>query len=164
MQRLRFAASAVALLAVVLVVAGPAGATPTGTVPNGNAPYMTPAGNTTSSSITLSGAGYTWAVGGFNHTCTVKGLGYVPAVDHTSVYLTSIAFTSCVSTLGTIVVDTSCVNSATPWVLHIRGTVVNSSVAGTRNYGCPQVVTLTALGGLVDCDLTIHAGTSSGAA
>jgi len=146
------AVAAIALFAV----AGTALATPTGTFANGNAPFITPAGNTTNSSVTASGTGQTFAVSGFNVTCSVTGSGYVPVTFHTGAHITSISFFACTASLGNASVDTSCVNSTQSWVLHAKGTVAANSVSGTVNVTCPVIITITALGGLVDCDLTVN--------
>jgi hypothetical protein len=127
-----------ALGAMLAVVGSPAFATPRITsststragVPDNAAvsPFLTPIGNTSSSSITARSPHSQLSSSGASFTCTSETSGYIP-LTHTRVVITRIDYVTCTTSLGRVEVTTSA-GSSTPWYIHVRAYEAQSGESG----------------------------------
>ena len=116
------------LMAALAVLARPAFATPRLTASTGSspvAPFITPIGNTTTSTVSGSSSDSRFSsTAPFGVIVTIsctdsRTTGYVPTT-HTRANVTSLTFTTCRSSIGGNVTFTTTASSASPWLLHVR--------------------------------------------
>lgn len=148
--------AALVVVVALAVVAAPAMATPNNTTSvTQSAPFITPIGNTATSSFTASSPSSSFAVGSLTITCTSTVRGYVPAT-HTRALLTAVNFPNpCTATVGTVSSVTTTASSTNPWILHARS-VSGNSATGTIEIpaGGNASITITA-GILGSCSLIV---------
>ena len=146
---------ALVLVSAVVVVASPAFATPNITASSGTravAPFITPLGNTTTSSITAPSTDSSFATRARDGrtpatlTCRdTRSSGYVDTSTHTQGRITRLDFTNCRSDeLGAGVSVTTTASSANPFFLHVRsGPDANGNSTGTFNIPTNGSITVT---------------------
>jgi hypothetical protein len=133
-----------ALGAMLAVIGTPAFATPSLTTSTSTragrpdnaavSPFLTPIGNTSSSSITATSGLSQFAFGGASMTCTSVTSGYVP-LTHTRVLITRLDYVTCLARgLGGLARVTTSASSAAPWNIHVTAyDVPSGSWGGTIN-------------------------------
>jgi hypothetical protein len=158
------------LVVLVLAVGGaaaaaPALATPTSTSSTGSSPvtpFITPIGNTISSTFSAIGTRMDYsalALGGAmtaTVTCTPGSSGYIPGT-HTRLLLVSFGGITCTSSFGGTTTVSSSTASATPWPVHLSREVRarSSSWGGTLEIPSGGNLVITVVSGPVRCTITI---------
>jgi hypothetical protein len=140
-----------ALLGGAVVVAAPVFATPNITASSGSrsvAPFITPIGNTSTSTLTGASTDFSFTGSGFGGTrftvtCADSSMGGHVVVTHTRALLTAVAMARC--NAGTFTIATSA-SSTTPWPWHVR-TVGSGSATGSIEIPAGGSLTITAGGG-----------------
>jgi hypothetical protein len=163
---------ALMLMSVVVVAASPAFATPNITASSGSrpvSPFVTPIGNTSTSSSDGLSTDSRLSIGGTDVACrTANARGYVD-VTHTNVKLTSVTFGdgrggTCSATGGGRVDGDSIdggATSARPWHLHVRTVdAATRSATGTVNTSSAVTFVVTVPIAGASCQFTVPAGQS----
>ena len=154
-----------ALAVALAVVAQPAFATPRATFSTGTsavAPFLTPIGNTSTSSVTAASPrvdiSATAPLGVMvTLTCMSSGSGYVPTT-HTSAWITDFRFFNCRSTLGTAPTVTTDASSLRAYVLHSTSEVAPLNGTSWRTVlGIPvgQSISIFVALGASSCRITV---------